>query len=92
MLRTVEGRWTKDGQGRVAVPLRRACARDHLKLLMSATSLICVPRARASCRPSRAKSNQKMLCDLKSVSRLGEPPPTGKAQMRPYRGYLPSPE
>src|SRR5207247_1280405 len=45
------------------------------------TSLVCVPRERASCLPSRERSNQKIWSDLKSVSCFGAPPSRGSDQM-----------
>src|SRR5262249_33224581 len=51
------------------------------KSLIRITSLVWVPRERASCLPSREKSNQKIRSVLKSVNRTGLPPASGSGQM-----------
>lgn len=53
----------------------------HLKSRIRITSLVCVPRERASCLPSREKSNQKIWSVLKSVNCFGRPPSKGSDQM-----------
>src|SRR6266496_1973438 len=52
----------------------------YLKLLIRITSLLHVPRARRSWRPSRDQSKKNMSSDLKSVSCLEGPPLNGWLQ------------
>src|SRR5262245_56986523 len=58
-----------------------AGGKRHLKSRIKITSLVCVPRERASCLPSREKSNQKIWSVLKSVNCTGLPPSNGSDQM-----------
>src|SRR5438093_13494071 len=67
----------------IAAEFCAGCNRHSVlrKSLITITSLVCVPRERASCLPSREKSNEKIWSVLKSVSCFGAPPSSGSDQM-----------